>query len=116
MPYLVVTTGTIPHRRGQLYFLVSGIRDADHLKQVNSALQHLLGTDPAVIAAQQVLRLAGSINYPTDKKLARRYVPELTTLRKIDNAPTYRVDHLISLAGPGAEAASSTGDRQHYDR
>jgi hypothetical protein len=115
-PYLVVTTGTIPHRRGQLYFLVSGIRDADHLKQVNSALQQLLGTDPAVIAAQQVLRLAGSGSYPTAKKIARGYVPELVTLKKIDSAPTYSADHLIGLAGPGAEAASSTGEPQHYDR
>jgi hypothetical protein len=115
-PFLVVTTGTIPHRRGQLYFLVSGIRDADHLKHVNSTLQQLLGTDPAVIAAQQVLRLAGSINYPTAKKIARGYVPELVTLKTIDNAPTYSADHLIGLAGPGADASSGTEEHPEYDR
>jgi hypothetical protein len=115
-PFLVVTTGTIPHRRGQLYFLVSGIRDPDHLKQVNSTLQRLLGTDPAVIAAQQVLRLAGSWSYPTAKKIARGYVPELVTLKKIDNAPTYSADHLIGLAGPTSDTSSGTEQRQHYDR
>jgi hypothetical protein len=116
VPFLVVTTGTIPHRRGQLYFLVSGVRDAAHLREVNSALQRLLGSDPAVINAQQVLRLAGSINYPTSKKLARGYVAELTTLKKIADAPTYSADHLISLAGPTSEVPRGTEQRQHYDR
>jgi hypothetical protein len=97
-PYVVVTTGTVPHRRGQLYFLVSGIRDAGHLRQVNSALQCLLGTDAAVVVAHQILRLAGSVNYPTKKKIDRGYVPELVTLKKIDNAPTYRAEQLIALA------------------
>jgi hypothetical protein len=117
VPFLVVTTGTIPHRRGQLYFLVSGVRDAAHLRDANSALQRLLGTDPAVVSAPQVLRLAGSVNYPTAKKAARGYVAELTTLKKIADAPTYSADHLISLAGPTSEAPTGTTEqRQHYDR
>jgi Primase C terminal 2 (PriCT-2) len=115
-PFLVVTTGTVPHRRGQLYFLVSGIRDADHLKQVNSALQKLLGTDPAVTGAQQILRLAGGWNYPTAKEIARGYVPELVTLKKVDTAPTYSADYLIDLAGPTSDTSSGTEQRQHYDR
>jgi hypothetical protein len=113
-PHLVVTTGTIPHRRGQLYFLMTGIRDAAHLREVNSALQRLLGSDPAVIAGHQVLRLAGGINHPTEKKRKRGYVPELTTLRKIDSAPTYSADHLISLA-PAAAVSSGTEPRPHCD-
>ena len=115
-PYLVVTTGTIPHRRGQLYFLVSGIRDAEHLRQVNSALQRLLGTDAAVVNAHCVLRLAGSVSFPTAKKISRGYVPELVTLKKIDTAPTYSADHLIGLAGPTSDTSSGTEQRQHYDR
>jgi hypothetical protein len=116
VPALIVTTGTIPHRRGQIYFLVTGIRDAAHLKQINSVLQRLLGTDAAVTGAQQVLRLAGSVSYPTDKKAARGYVAELTTLMKIDKAPTYSADHLIGLCGAAGETASGTEQRQQYDR
>jgi hypothetical protein len=103
-PHLVVTTGTIPHRRGQLYFLVTGIRDAAHMREANSALQKLLGSDPAVIVAHQVLRLAGSINHPTKKKAERGYVAELTTLKKIDNAPIYNADTLLNLCGASTEA------------
>jgi putative DNA primase/helicase len=114
VPRLIVTTGTIPHLRGQLYFQVTGIRDTAHQKEINSALQRLLGSDPAVVVGHQVLRLAGSINHPTEKKKERGYVPELTTLRKIDNAPTYSADHVIGLAPP-AEASSLLEQRQHYN-
>ena len=63
-----------------------------------------------------VLRLAGSVNYPTEKKAARGYVPELTTLKKIDNAPTYQADYLISLAGPNNGAASNTEQHPQGDK
>ncbi len=116
VPALIVTTGTVPHLRGQLYFFVTGIKNADHLKEVNSALQRLLGADAAVVSAHQPLRLAGSVSYPTEKKAARGYVPELTTLKKIDNAPTYQADYLISLAGPNNEVASNTKQNPQRDK
>lgn len=116
VPALIVTTGTVPHLRGQLYFLVTGIKNADHLKDANSALQRLLQADAAVVNVQQVLRLAGSVNYPTEKKAARGNVPELTTLKKIDDAPTYQADYLISLVGPNNEAASNTEPHSRDDK
>lgn len=116
VPALIVTTGTIPHRRGQIYFLVRGIRDAAHLKKINSALQRLLGTDAAVTGAQQVLRLAGSVSYPTPKKAARGYIPELTTLKKIDKAPTYSADNLLNLCGAPGESPSEGEQRPGPER
>jgi RepB DNA-primase from phage plasmid len=117
-PALVVTTGTVPHLRGQLLFRVSDIKDAEHQKQINEALQKLLGTDPQVVSAVQPMRLAGTVNYPTVKKATERgYVVELTKLRKIADAPIYRAEQLIALApaeesDPFADHAEREGVKQ----
>jgi hypothetical protein len=85
IPTLIVTTGVIPHVRRQLFFRVNGIRDAAHQKKVNSALQRLLGSDQLVIDAVHVMRLGGTVNYPTEKKRRERgRVTELTTSRRMD--------------------------------
>jgi hypothetical protein len=105
-PAVVVTTGTVPHRRGQLLFGVSDIKDAEHQKQINEALQKLLGTDPMVVGAVHVMRLGGSVSYPPEKKVQRGYIVELTKLRKITNAPTYRAAQLLALGGTATSGHS----------
>ena len=97
-PGIVVNTGTMPHRRAHLYFrLTGGVTSVDELKAVNSTLAALLGTD-AVIDPIRLLRLAGSIAYPSPKKAERGYLVERTTLVQRD-APAYPVDKLAAL-GP----------------
>jgi AAA domain/RepB DNA-primase from phage plasmid len=98
-PAVVVTTGTVPHRRAQLLFRVSDIKDAEHQKQINEALQKLLDTDPNVVSAIQVMRLGGSVSYPPEKKVQRGYVVELTKLHKLADAPTYNAAQLLALGG-----------------
>jgi hypothetical protein len=100
-PAVVVTTGTVPHRRGQLLFRVSDIKDAEHQKQINETLQKLLDTDPMVVGAVHVMRLGGSVSYPPEKKVQRGYIVELTKLHKIADAPTYNADQLLALGGVG---------------
>ncbi|WP_025037036.1 AAA family ATPase [Bradyrhizobium sp. DOA9] len=98
LPALIVKTGSTPHLRMHIYFKVDGIRDAEQQKQVNKAMQNLLGTD-TVIDACRVMRLAGTVNYPTKKKSAERgYIAEVTTFRKVSDALTYRVEQLLALA------------------
>lgn len=98
IPALIVTTGTTPHPRMHVYFKVEGIRDAEHQKQINGALQTLLGTDN-VKDACRVMRVAGSVNYPTKEKADERgYVAEVTSFRKVSDAPTYRAEQLLALA------------------
>lgn len=101
-PALIVTTGTTPHPRMHLYFKVADIRDADHQKQINDALQILLGTDN-VKDACRVLRVGGSVNFPTPKKVARGYIAEVTNFRKVPDAPTYRAEQLLALGEPEDE-------------
>ena len=49
----------------------------------------------------RLMRLAGCINYPSDDKRERGYVPELVTLHIRKDAPAYTVEHLTGLAGTG---------------
>ncbi|WP_390894592.1 AAA family ATPase [Bradyrhizobium diazoefficiens] len=97
-PAFVVTTGTIPCTRAQMYFRVADIQNASQQKQINEALQRLLGTDK-VSDPCHLMRLAGSVNYPTAKKSERGYVVQTTTLRKISDSPTYDADELLRRIG-----------------
>jgi hypothetical protein len=106
-PTLVVTTGKIPHRRAHLYFKLDGTGAAtsEKLAAANTSLMKLLDTD-AVQDANRILRLAGTVSYPTADKRSRGYVDELTALRKITDAPAYNIDDLIELA----PASATTSD------
>lgn len=98
IPALIVTTGTTPHPRMHVYFKVADIRDADQQKQINKAMQNLLGTD-AVSDACRLMRIAGTINYPTKKKADERgYIAEVTSFHKVSDAPTYPAEQLLVLA------------------
>ena len=65
-PTRVVVTGRHPHVRAQmLWRLEEPVRDAETCRQQNIALARALGGDPSVVNAGRVLRLGGSIAWPT---------------------------------------------------
>jgi hypothetical protein len=97
-PALVVTTGTIPHPRRHLYFKLAGTVTPEQLKDVNVALQRLFGSD-AVHNASRIMRLAGTINYPPEKKRDRGYIPEVVTFHTNPGAPAYQADDLVARGG-----------------
>jgi hypothetical protein len=105
-PKLIVTTGSKPDPRRHLYFGLEGNPSPDQLKAVNVSLKTLLGSD-AVQDPVRIMRLAGTINFPTPDKQLRGYIPELVTLRIIPTAPSYRIDGLIGLA---PASATTSGD------
>ncbi len=112
VPALVVTTGTVPHVRRHLYFKLDGTVTPEQLEGANTALRELLGSD-AVQDAPRVMRLAGTINYPSPKKKAKGYVPELVTLHIKEGARAYKADELIGLApASGATNPTPTTTRQ----
>jgi hypothetical protein len=96
---ILVMTGTVPHKRAHPYFRFSGVvPEAGQQKAANVALKTLLGTDD-VDDACRLMRLAGCINYPSDDKRGRGYVPELVTLHIRKDAPSYTVEQLTGLTG-----------------
>ena len=71
-PAIIVTTGMTPCLRQHLYFRIKGgITDPGKLKAVNTALRDLFDSDP-VIDAIRIMRLGGSVNYPTEKEARAR--------------------------------------------
>lgn len=78
-PALVVTTGTVPHVRRHLYFAIADGSDQAQVVAANTALMNLLGSDD-VRNASRIMRLAGTVNYPTPAKMKRNYIPEPVTL------------------------------------
>src|SRR5262249_6938016 len=88
----------MPHLRAHLYFKLADGATPQELKTANTTLKTLLGSDD-VKNPDRLMRLAGTINYPTPKKAERGYIAELVTLDIRKNATAYTVEHLISLAG-----------------
>jgi Protein of unknown function (DUF3987) len=94
----VVVTGTVPHRRLQVFFRLAGNVTPDQLEAVNETMKTSLGGNgDGVQNADRVMRLAGTVSYPPPHKVARGYVPEVTTLIANVNPRAYRPDELIGL-------------------
>jgi hypothetical protein len=102
---IMVITGHTPNLRAHLYFRLAGAVTRDQLLGANTALVGLLGGD-SVQAPAHVMRLAGTINWPTAKKKGRGYIPELVTLHTNPSARAYTAEELIGSTG---------GDKSPWD-
>ena len=95
---IVVVTGSKPHLRIHTYVKLDGKVTPDELENANVALKTLFGSDD-VADHSRLMRLAGTINYPTADKIERGYVAELVALHLNKDAPAYTVEHLTGLVG-----------------
>lgn len=82
-PDFYVQTGTAPTLRLHAYWQVKGIPDLAAWKQLQQRLIATFGSDPAIINPSRIMRLAGTISYPSETKRQRGYVPELTVLQEM---------------------------------
>lgn len=76
VPAMALLTATVPERRMQLYFRLAEPVTAGQLRTANKALAALLGTDN-VASPTHLMRVCGTINYPTAAKAARGRAPEV---------------------------------------
>lgn len=85
-----VLTGTQPSMRPHVYWEleqpVIGRAALDEWEQVQKAIAATLKTDPSVTDSPRIMRLAGTVNWPKPQKIAKGYIPEITTLRIYDPA------------------------------
>ena len=80
-PTMNVTTGTIPNKRPHLYWqLEEPVRNMGEWTKRQRGIAQALGGD-SVIDPPRIMRLAGTVNYPTQKKLSKGYKVELTSLK-----------------------------------
>lgn len=83
-PNRAVVTATTPHRRVQLWWkLDEPVTDPDTLREALQGVQQALNGDPMVTNPTSLMRLGGSINYPSDKKLATGRIIEETRYHEI---------------------------------
>ena len=90
-PSFVVVTGTIPDKRGHLYFEHEDIcRNLDAWKGIQCGIIDHYASDPHIKDTPRIMRLAGSISYPSKKKAEKGYVAEIVKLIKLDGTVAAR--------------------------
>lgn len=84
-PNYVVTTGTRPHQRLHGYYMLDGPElNLEAFTSRQEALAACIDGDSTVKDPPRIMRLAGTISYPTADKLKRGYEVELVTISEID--------------------------------
>lgn len=77
-----VTTGKIPSTRVHTYWeLAQPCTDLAAWRDMQSAIARHFGSDPSVINPSRIMRIGGTISWPSAKKRGRGYIDELTTIR-----------------------------------
>ena len=78
------------------YFeLESPIYDPELVRRLNVALAKSIGDDDSVVNPTRLLRVAGTVNYPNQKKRAAGRIDELTTIHVYPDRPLHRPEHLL---------------------
>ncbi|HEX4197575.1 MAG TPA: AAA family ATPase [Caulobacteraceae bacterium] len=96
---LVVTTGLTPARRSQHWVRLDQPCDDDlEFQQAFEALVHCTGADQKVKDAARVMRLGGTVAYPSPRKIAKGYSTELTTVTINPHAAPSAAEALQRLA------------------
>lgn len=81
-PTMTVNTGTIPHRRPHLYWqLEEPVSNMEAWTERQRGIAQALEGD-SVIDPPRIMRLAGTVNFPTQKKLQAGYQTERTSLKQ----------------------------------
>jgi hypothetical protein len=103
-PEIVVTTGTKPTQRCHAYVrTATPLTNQKSYKTYSQTLITKLDSDPAVSNMGRVMKLAGTINYPSETKRAKGYEPELVTVEFFDHGEKYTLDDLKALPTMRAE-------------
>jgi hypothetical protein len=100
-----VKTGTAPHVRGHAYWeLEEPVYNLDAWRGVQRAIASRLETDQVVVNPSRIMRVAGTISWPNDKKQARGYVSELVTMRTefSDDREPIGFERLVQVFGSNA--------------
>ncbi len=98
-PAMVHITGTTPNTRAQIWIKsAQPITSIAELEAATTALRDAFGSDN-VQNADRIMRIAGTVNFPTPHKTEKGYSVELTKLHKNADPPTYKADRLLALDG-----------------
>jgi hypothetical protein len=107
-PQLVVMTGRYPESRGQFFIGIKPTPDLTAWETVHERIVRKCGGDENALGRNRLMRLAGSVSYPSPKKIERGYVIERTSAHFVP-ARVYSVPDLLSAlpALPALKAAAA---------
>lgn len=94
-PQLLVLSGRKPALRGHLWISLQPTSDLDMLEEISGRAIGCCGGDMAARGRGALMRLAGSVSFPSEKKKRRGYCVERVSGHFID-APTYDLSGLAS--------------------
>ncbi len=81
IPEMEVVTGTKPFLRNHIYFRFDEpMTDMQRWSELQKCLIKEFGTDNAIYNPSRLMRIAGSVAYPSASKLKRHYRAEVTKL------------------------------------
>jgi hypothetical protein len=113
-PEFVVTTGTKPTKRCHSYYrTATPLSNQKSFKIYCQTLIAKLDSDPAVSNMSRVMKLAGTINHPSEAKKAKGYEPELVTIEFFDHGEKYSLDDLSALPTMRAESEPAPKTTPH---
>lgn len=101
---MAVTTGRVPSTRPHIYWRCEEpVMNLDAWTGVQKAIAARLSTDRTVVNPSRIMRLPGTINWPTDKKAAKGRIPEMATLRTEydDDRDPVTFDQMMRAFGSG---------------
>ena len=76
-----VVTGVVPHFRNHIYYRFSEpLTDMAVWSDLQTQLASYLGTDKSIHNPSRIMRVAGTVSYPSPSKIKRDYQIELTQL------------------------------------
>ena len=85
-PDIIVTTGTLPYQRRHAYWrLTEPCLDLTLWKERQMQIAFEFKTDKAVVNPSRIMRVAGTVSYPSQNKLSKGYVQEFVTMNERSN-------------------------------
>lgn len=120
-----VLTGTEPSPRPHVYWeLEDPTYNLDAWNKTQKAIAATLKTDPSVVNASRIMRVAGTVNWPKPKKQAKGYIPQVTSIHIYDedDRPLVTSERMARAFTGGTDAptdglhiATSTHDQKTAD-
>lgn len=95
-PQLLVLTGRSPQPRGQLFVRIEPTSDLAAWQTVHERVIRQCGGDEHACGRGRLMRLAGTVSYPSSAKIERGYAVERTSAHLVP-APEFSVPELLAL-------------------
>lgn len=105
-PELIVMTGRYPESRGQFFIRIKPTPDLSAWEIAHERIVRKCWGDENALGRNRLMRLAGSVSFPSPKKIERGYLIERTSAHFVP-APEYTVPNLLAaLPAPPVHQAA----------